>query len=81
MLERLELVYCELEPGDAVFFHCNTLHRSDANTSEHPRWSLICCYNTRHNDPYLEGKHPGYHPLEMWGDERVGEMLRGIGQR
>ena len=28
-LERMELVYCELEPGDAIFFHGNTLHRSD----------------------------------------------------
>lgn len=75
-LERMELVYCELEPGDAVFFHSNTLHRSDANTSDHPRWSLICCYNTRHNDPYFDGKHPGYHPLEIWDDERLREVLR-----
>ncbi len=79
-LQRMELVYCELEPGDAVFFHSNTLHRSDANTSEHPRWSLICCYNTRHNDPYFDGKHPGYHPLEIWDDEQVGQMLKDNGQ-
>jgi ectoine hydroxylase-related dioxygenase (phytanoyl-CoA dioxygenase family) len=26
---RLEVVLCDLEPGDAVFFHANTLHRSD----------------------------------------------------
>ncbi len=75
-LERMELVYCELEPGDAIFFHGNTLHRSDQNTSEHPRWSLICCYNTKHNDPYFESKHPSYHPLEIWEDDRVGEYLR-----
>lgn len=71
-LERMELIYCELEPGDAIFFHGNTLHRSDQNTSENPRWSLICCYNTRHNDPYLQnGRHPNYHPLEIWPDDRV----------
>ncbi len=35
--ERLELVYCEMQPGDAVFFHANTLHRSDQNKLEHPR--------------------------------------------
>ena len=46
-LERMELVYCELEPGDAIFFHGNLLHRSDQNKSDLPRWSLICCYNTR----------------------------------
>lgn len=75
-LERMELVYCELEPGDAIFFHGNTLHRSDQNTSEHPRWSLICCYNTRHNDPIVEGKHPNYHPLEIREDDAVIENLR-----
>ncbi len=74
-LQRMELVYCELEPGDAIFFHGNTLHRSDQNTSENPRWSLICCYNTRHNDPYFESKHPGYHPLEIWDDDKVSRIL------
>jgi len=74
-LKRMELVYCELEPGDAIFFHGNTLHRSDQNTSENPRWSLICCYNTRHNDPYFTSKHPNYQPLEIWDDERVRDVL------
>jgi ectoine hydroxylase-related dioxygenase (phytanoyl-CoA dioxygenase family) len=77
-LERMELVYCEMEPGDALFFHGNLLHRSDQNTSDQPRWSLICCYNTRHNDPYLTGgRHPNYTPLEVWSDERVRRTLVG----
>jgi ectoine hydroxylase-related dioxygenase (phytanoyl-CoA dioxygenase family) len=76
-LERMNLVYCELEPGDAIFFHGNLLHRSDQNTSNDPRWSLICCYNTRHNDPYItDGRHPNYRPLEVWPDERVTEILK-----
>lgn len=76
--ERLmERVHCELEPGDAIIFHSNLLHRSDANLSELPRWSLICCYNTRHNDPYIQGgRHPNYHPLEIWSDDRVRHYLR-----
>ena len=75
-LERFELVYCELEPGDAIFFHCNLLHRSDQNRSDHPRWSLICCSNTQHNDPiFTGGRHPNYSPLETWDDERVSRML------
>ncbi len=41
----MELVYAELEPGDALFFHANTLHRSEANTSDKPRWSFISAYN------------------------------------
>ena len=57
-LERLELVYIEAEPGDALFFHCNLLHRSDQNRSPDPRWSLICCYNAARNNPYKESRAP-----------------------
>ena len=70
-LGRLELVYCEMEPGDAVFFHCNTLHRSDQNRSDQPRWSLICCYNAARNDPYKESHHPRYTPLEKVDDAAI----------
>ena len=73
-LQRLELVYCELEPGSAIFFHGNVLHRSDQNKSDHPRWAFICCYNTRHNDPYKDSKHPRYSPLEIWDDSRIAEI-------
>lgn len=64
-LKRLELVYCELDPGDVVAFDCNTLHRSDANSSDHPRWSMICCYNARSNDPYEPSHHASYAPLSV----------------
>lgn len=74
-LERMELVHCEMAPGDALFFHGNLLHRSDKNTSESARWSLICCYNTRHNDPYKESRHPRYTPLDKWPDDQVRETL------
>ncbi len=78
-LKRMKLVYCELQPGDAIFFHGNLLHRSDQNTSDDPRWSLICCYNTRHNDPIItDGRHPNYSPLEIWSDEKVSRILLGL---
>lgn len=70
-LERMELVYCEMEPGTALIFHGNLLHRSDANSSPHPRWSLICCYNTRSNDPYKDSHHPRYTPLEVLPDTAI----------
>lgn len=76
LLQRSEVVYCEMEPGDAVFFHSNTLHRSDANLSPHSRWTLICCYNTKHNDPYKVHGHPNYHFLERWDDSCVVEVGR-----
>jgi ectoine hydroxylase len=73
ILERLELVYVEMEPGDTLFFHANLLHRSDANRSPHPRWSMICCYNAARNDPYKESHHPRYTPLKKVSDEMIVE--------
>jgi len=69
--KQLELVYCEMEMGDVVFFHCNTLHRSDQNRSDDRRWTLICCYNAASNDPYLEHHHPRYTPLEKVDDVEI----------
>jgi ectoine hydroxylase-related dioxygenase (phytanoyl-CoA dioxygenase family) len=57
-LEKLELVHCEMDPGDAVFFHCNTLHRSDQNRSDRPRWAMICCYSLIGNDSNRDPLHP-----------------------
>jgi ectoine hydroxylase len=70
----LELVYGVMDPGDALFFHSNTLHRSDQNKSPHPRWTLICCYNTRHNNPFKASHHPFYEPLVKVPDSRLKEM-------
>ena len=53
-LKTMELIYCELEPGDALFFHSNLLHRSEANLSEHARWSIISCYSSQSNIAYNE---------------------------
>lgn len=76
-MQRLEKVYCVMAPGDAVFFHGNTLHCSDANLSDKPRWGLICCYNTRHNNPYKESHHPSYTPLNKVDDSAI----KAIGAR
>src|SRR5581483_4764364 len=70
-LKRLELVHVEMAPGDTLFFDCNLLHRSDQNRSEHPRWSMICCYNAARNDPYKESHHPRYTPLHKVSDGAV----------
>src|SRR5260221_14340317 len=53
-LKTMELVYVELEPGDALIFHSNLLHRSEANLSDYPRWSVISCYNLQSNLAYNE---------------------------
>lgn len=75
ILERFELKHVEMEPGDALFFHANLLHRSDQNTSDDPRWSLICCYNTRSNSPYEVKRHNAYKPIDVLEDERVFKLV------
>ena len=72
-MERLDLVHCEMQPGDAVFFHANTLHASAANTTDKPRRLLICCYNKATNNPYKAHHHPQYTPLEKLADTAVRE--------
>jgi ectoine hydroxylase-related dioxygenase (phytanoyl-CoA dioxygenase family) len=71
--EQLELIYCEMEPGDGLFFHCNLLHRSDQNRSADRRWTLLCCYNAARNNPYLEHHHPFYTKLDVVPDSAVKE--------
>ncbi len=78
-LKVLPLDYAVLDPGDVLFFHSNTLHRSDQNRSSEPRWSLICCYNTRHNSPYKTGGHPAYTPLERLPDDAIKAFGRRVG--
>ncbi|MBN8825684.1 MULTISPECIES: phytanoyl-CoA dioxygenase family protein [unclassified Spirosoma] len=53
-LETMELEFVELKAGDALFFHSNLLHRSEANLSDKARWSLISCYNRQSNIGYKE---------------------------
>ena len=74
--KRLKLVQCEMAPGDSLYFHANLLHCSAQNNSEHPRWSLISCYNAKHNDPFKDSHHPRYTPLEKVDDSAVLRVAR-----
>lgn len=60
-VERFEHVYVEMEPGDALVFHCNLLHRSDANNSDTYRWGYICSYNAVHNAPFMHARDYGHY--------------------
>ncbi|MDR3712302.1 MAG: phytanoyl-CoA dioxygenase family protein [Puia sp.] len=70
-LRTMELVHVELDPGDALFFHSNLLHRSDANLSETSRWSLISCYNRQSNIPYNEKSNSCITPIREVPDEWI----------
>ncbi len=74
ILKRMPHVYVTMEPGDVVFFHSNLLHRSDRNLSDNPRWSMICCYNSRSNDPYKDSHHPRYTPIDRLADDAIKQI-------
>jgi ectoine hydroxylase-related dioxygenase (phytanoyl-CoA dioxygenase family) len=76
-LQTMELVYCDLQPGDALFFHSNLLHRSEANLSDHPRWSIISCYSSQSNLAYNETSTSWKTPVEIVPDEAILEWEAG----
>ncbi len=68
-LKTMELVYVELQPGDALFFHSNLLHRSEANLSDKPRWSIISCYNSLSNPAYNDDSVAWKIPVNIVADD------------
>ena len=72
-LKSMDLVYVEIQAGDALFFHSNLLHRSEANLSEKARWSIISVYNRALNIPYNEPSQSSTVPLQPVPDEALME--------
>ncbi|MDB5285676.1 MAG: phytanoyl-CoA dioxygenase family protein [Mucilaginibacter sp.] len=70
-LQTMDLIYCDLEAGDALFFHSNLLHRSEANLSDHPRWSIISCYSLQSNLAYNETSTSWKTPVDVVPDEAI----------
>src|SRR5688572_13492761 len=70
-LQTMPLIYCELDPGDALIFHSNLLHRSEANLSDHPRWSIISCYCSQANLAYNETSTSWKTPVDVVPDEAI----------
>lgn len=70
-LKTMELLYCDLQPGDALFFHPNLLHRSEANLSDQPRWSIISCYCSQSNLAYNETSTSWKTPVSIVPDESI----------
>ncbi|GFN76123.1 phytanoyl-coa dioxygenase [Plakobranchus ocellatus] len=71
---RLEKIHVELQPGDALFFHCNLLHTSSANESENRRWALLTAYNCSHNSPYAKTVYGPYRLLSQLPNDAVTEL-------
>ncbi|XP_076454485.1 uncharacterized protein LOC143289406 [Babylonia areolata] len=61
--ERLEHHHVEMEPGDAIIFHCNLLHVSTQNRSPQRRWAFANAYNMASNSSVVPHHHPSYNKL------------------
>jgi len=72
-LKICEKIYVELKAGDALFFHPNLLHMSEANLSDKPRWSLISAYNLSYNKPFREKNTSCITPVNMVPDNAIME--------
>jgi ectoine hydroxylase-related dioxygenase (phytanoyl-CoA dioxygenase family) len=70
-LQTMPLVYSELDPGDALIFHSNLLHRSEANLSKNPRWSIISCYSSQSNLAYAETSTSWKTPIDVVPDDAI----------
>ena len=71
ILEHCPVEYCELDPGDALIFHCDAIHRSDANRSARRRWTLLICYNRTDNDTITRTDDRYYVPLDVVDDDAI----------
>ena len=72
-LKTMDLVYVDLKAGDVLFFHSNLLHRSEANLSDKPRWSMISCYNRASNIGYNDSasSSSSITPIDVVPDEAL----------
>jgi phytanoyl-CoA hydroxylase len=70
-LKIMELVYVEIQPGDALIFHPNLLHRSEANLSDKSRWSIISVYNRQTNRSFIEESPSSTIPVEVVSDDSL----------
>eukprot|EP01083_Nonionella_stella_P172789 594057_1 len=89
-MERVELIQkhlpnatlqLELKQGDALFFHSNLLHASDANRSNKRRYALLAAYSCRNNKRYThlerhfyKEHHHYYTDIEVQSNEKIKEM-------
>ena len=69
-----EKIYCEMQPGDVLFFHCNLLHTSAPTRSDKPRWSIISAYNLLTNIPFKDNPPSCTQPLQKVPDRMILEV-------
>jgi len=67
-----EEITVDLEAGDAIFFHCLTMHSSSGNDSSHRRLALASCYTRADNVQWKDAYIPCY-PVSIVSDRALME--------
>jgi ectoine hydroxylase len=71
---QLESIHVAMEPGDAIFFHSDTLHHSAPNRGPEPRWAFIGRHGLAWRSPYKESRRARCTPREVWSDACIKEI-------
>ena len=70
-LKTMNTVDCVMNAGDGFVFHSNLLHRSAANLSNNPRWSIISCFSSQSNLAYNETSESWQKPIETVPNDAI----------
>ncbi len=62
LADKYGVIVCDMQPGDALFFHANLLHASGTNLSKQSRLIMISSFfrsdnESTHNDPRYRNKN------------------------
>ena len=78
--QELGISHAEMEVGDVVFFHCNTLHGSGLNTTDSERVMIFSSYNAVSNAPHNEARGPNEEGafMNITAEERAYKPLQKI---
>ena len=78
--QNLGLHYCEMDTGDAVFFHSNTLHGSDDNQTDSSRLMLFASYNAKSNQPIpgAQGENVDGYFMNIQPEERRYKIIHRL---
>ncbi|XP_071157064.1 L-proline trans-4-hydroxylase-like [Mytilus edulis] len=71
--ERCPHVKAEMEKGDVLFLHSNTLHYSSPNRSKMRRIGFLMCYNKASNESVMKHHHAQYTPIQKVPDSAIKE--------
>lgn len=71
-------VHCEMPPGSVLFFHCNLLHASAPNESDHHRRAFIVCFNALANPRFRDTKTFEQRPCPVAAPDAVEKFAEQV---